>query len=695
MQNLDQHMQRAVTLHQQGHLTQAEALYRQALQHHPTHHGILNLLGTLCAEQEHYAQGIDYLRQAIAHAPKPESYMFNLGEALCRHQQFAEGVVQFEKLLSTPQANKAHYALAKAYQHLQNYEKACYHYAFVLKHIMPAHGESYYQYGKCLEALNRQRSALNTYQQGLSHAPEHAPMHYALARLLFADKQFELAEQHYLKTLELQPEHTEAHLQLWRLYAASDQHHKTQAHGRAILTQRPQDGEAIKWANRLAFPVIPQHIAEKEAAVNGLQEALTKEAFTFKDLVPFVSYDLFPPYTMAYYGFDDRPVREAFARRIIETDVIQALPPAGQSRTRERVGFVVTSGHEGVFIKCMAGMVQQLQEEFEVVVVCVQSRGQRILTSALPQCNYLVLPRNLLQAAKALQAADFDLLYYWEIGTDSHNYFLPFFRTARKQASAWGWPVTSGIPYVDAYFSSQALEPAQGNLHYTEPLFQAERLLTYYTPPVIPPKVNRESLGIKARQHVYLCTQNLRKVQPEMDPLLAGILKEDPQGQIFFIADKLPGLQTRLQQRWAQNNLDLERLHILPRMPVALYLQWVKAADVILDTPCYTGGANTNYDAFQAGTPVVTLAGQLHRGRYTTAAYQQMGYTPCVAHSAEAYVQQAIKIAGDPEYRQEVSQEISQRHSALFKDTAAVKSCAQLMRELLTQPEQATCNSGF
>ncbi len=386
---------------------------------------------------------------------------------------------------------------------------------------------------------------------------------------------------------------------------------------------------------------------------------------------------------MAYYGFNDRHLRETFAHRIIETDVIPELAPAGKSRSRERIGFVVTAGHEGVFMKCMAGMIQHLQNDFEVIVVCMQPHGQSILTQAMPQCTYLSLPRDLLEAAKTLQAADFDLLYYWEIGTDAHNYFLPFFRTARKQAGSWGWPVTSGIPCVDAFFSSQFLEPVEGANHYTEPLLQASRLLTYYAPPPVPQNVSRETLSLNPEQNVYLCTQNLRKIQPEMDPLLAGILKEDPRSQIFFIADKLPALHDRLQQRWAKNNLDLERLHILPRMPVALYLQWVKAADVILDTPCYNGGANTNYDAFQAGTPVVTLAGKLHRARYTTAAYEQMGYTQCVTHSSEAYIQQAVKITGNPDYRREVSQEISKRRSALFEDTAAVKACVQLIQELV------------
>jgi protein O-GlcNAc transferase len=686
MKNLNQHMQQAVALHQQGQLVKAKSLYKQALRHHPQHPDILNLLGTLYAEQSRYVQSIEHLQKAIQYAPQPEAYIFNLAEVFCRNQQFTEGIAQFKKLLLTPHSTKAGYSLARAYQHIEAYEKACEYYDLTLKTVSNQ-AEIYYQYAHCLEKLNRLQSAMAIYQAGVLQAPEHVGMHYALARLLFADKQFAQAEQHYLKTLELDPDHLDAHLQLWRLYAAYDQDHKTQVHCQVIANKRPQDRRAIMWAQRLALPIIPQSIAEKKAAVEQLEEALTQEDFDLPDLTPFANYDLFPPYIMAYYGFNDRYLRETFARQIIQTNVIPELAPAGKSRSKKRIGFVVTAGHEGVFMKCMAGMVQQLQNEFEVIVVCMQPHGQNILNSALPQCTYLALPRDLLQAAKTLQAADFDLLYYWEIGTDAHNYFLPFFRTARQQVGSWGWPVTSGIPYINAFISSRFLEPSEGEEHYTEPLLQAQRLLTYYAPPPVPGQVRRKDLGIKTEQRVYLCTQNLRKIQPEMDTLLAGILAEDPRAHIFFIADKFPALHKRLQQRWTDNNLDLERLHILPRMAVDVYLQWVKAADVILDTLCYTGGANTNYDAFQAGTPVVTFEGRLHRERYTSAAYKQMGYTDLITHSPEAYIQQAVKIAQNTDYRHEVSQQIVRHRSALFEDTSAVKACSHLIKQLLRRPQ--------
>ena len=40
------------------------------------------------------------------------------------------------------------------------------------------------------------------------------------------------------------------------------------------------------------------------------------------------------------------------------------------------------------------------------------------------------------------------LIYFWEVGTDTTNYFLPFCRLAPVQCTGWGWPETSAAPAV-------------------------------------------------------------------------------------------------------------------------------------------------------------------------------------------------------------------------------------------------------
>lgn len=682
--DLNRHMQQAVALFQQGDYARAESMYQEALGFAPRHAGILNLLGILYLEQDKTQAGLDLLRQAVASAPHSGQYLFNLGEALCRQGAYAEGVAVFQMLESIA-PEQALLPLAQAHAHLRQYAESCRYYEVLFSTQLVSAAQTYADYAAVLRALGRFRSAMQAYNRAVELEPALAESHFQLADLYRQDKQYANAFHHYQQTLKHQPDHINALFNVWRHHAHNDQPERAQPMVQQLGLLLPHEQPAIVLASALDIPLIPQSVEQKVQTFAHLQQLVADpDAFSLTQESQLQHYDVFPPYTLAYYGFDDVAWRQQFAQRMIETNLIPQLSPAVKSRSRPKIGVVVTAGHEGVFLKCMAGLLLRVPEDYEWVVVCSSPDSRRILAECLPDAAYVVLATSLLQAAQQLQAADFDLLYYWEIGTDAYNYFLPFFRTAPRQVTSWGWPVSSGIPFVAAYFSSDLLEPEHPQAFYSERLLLGHSLLSYYEKPPVPTQVSRAELGLSEQDHVYLCTQNLRKVQPEMDDWLMGILQQDTRAHIFFIADRRLALQDRLQKRWAARGLDLQRLHILPRMDRDTYLTWVKAATVILDTPCYTGGLNTNADAFAAGTPVVTLCGTLHRSRYTSAAYQRMGYTECITFSPEAYVAKALQLAQNKDYRHGVSQAILARQETLMADPNAVRDFCLLLEQALS-----------
>jgi len=127
-----------------------------------------------------------------------------------------------------------------------------------------------------------------------------------------------------------------------------------------------------------------------------------------------------------------------------------------------------------------------------------------------------------------------------------------------------------------------------------------------------------------------------------------------------------------------------ERINFMQRMPAEDYLALVKTVDVVLDTFYYSGGANTNYDAFAAGTPVVTLPSAFHRGCYTAAAYQQMNYLDCIARDEADYVRLAVTLASDKEFRGRASAAVSNGCSALLEDQLAVDLFVENVVKLCT-----------
>jgi predicted O-linked N-acetylglucosamine transferase (SPINDLY family) len=326
----------------------------------------------------------------------------------------------------------------------------------------------------------------------------------------------------------------------------------------------------------------------------------------------------------------------------------------------------------------MRGILNHLPgDRLRPTVVCSRQAGPEILGPAItnPAVALLPLPGQLSAAAERLRAAELDLLIYWEVGTDGLNYFLPFHKLAPVQCSTWGWPSTSGIPGMDFYLSWALLETGESDRFYSERLVRLRHLPTYYYRPAAPSSPrSRAELGFGSEDHLYLCSQNLRKVQPDFDALLGAILRRDPSAQVLFIRDAQPGITERLRRRFVEVLPDVVgRIRFLPRMGEADYLNLIAIADVVLDTLHYGGGANTTLDALAVGTPIVTLPGRFQRGRWACAAYELLGVTDCVAGTADEYVDIALRMAVDPDARQAIRARFAAASPALFENMGAVE----------------------
>ena len=135
-------------------------------------------------------------------------------------------------------------------------------------------------------------------------------------------------------------------------------------------------------------------------------------------------------------------------------------------------------------------------------------RGIGKLRAAIgnPSIELLPLPVDFGRAVETVRAARLDVLYYWEIGTDSANYFLPFQRLAPVQCTSWGIQVTSGIPTVDYYLSSALVEPDDATSHYSETLLLADTLLTYQSCASLDAEPRpREFFAVPAERRWYVC----------------------------------------------------------------------------------------------------------------------------------------------------------------------------------------------
>ena len=278
----------------------------------------------------------------------------------------------------------------------------------------------------------------------LQIAPDLCEATSSLGSLLARQGRVAEARSCYVKASELQPDEL-----AWQLNIVS------------LCPAVFQDNEAIEaYRSRLLRDLQDLSASSHRFSLAGLQAC-----------------DFRPSFNLAFHGRDERPIRAAFAR--LFGHCFGQERPAG-SPGRPRVGIVVTDRHEGIFLRSLGGVVDRMNRDLFDLVVIGSERGVRTLRQAIsnPAVSMLAIPGRIDQAADVIRSGCFDLLYYWEVGTDSTNYFLPFYRLAPVQCTSWGIQVTSGIPKLDYYLSSDLVEPADASDHYTEQLVLANTLLT-------------------------------------------------------------------------------------------------------------------------------------------------------------------------------------------------------------------------
>ncbi|MGH8700799.1 MAG: hypothetical protein ACREVR_06430, partial [Burkholderiales bacterium] len=377
------------------------------------------------------------------------------------------------------------------------------------------------------------------------------------------------------------------------------------------------------------------------------------------------------PFYLAYHDAPNRDLLRklcAVMRRVYRpTTDPHALAPTRTS-SKLRIGFVSTYFHTHSVGRTTIGLIRDLpRDRFEVHVFAVDPANDSMrLAIEHAADRYQSIPRAIEEVRRAIAAAKLDVLLFADIGMHPTTYFLALCRLAPIQIATWGHSETSGVDTIDYYLSSDAVEIESAQDHYSETLVRPKAFfLPRYARPTLAAPASRESLGLPPRRPLYACLQMPFKLHPDMDAVLAAVLERDPRGEIALL-DRHAFWSEQLRQRFTRTiGADATRIRFLPKMSHERYLATIAAADVVLD-PLYFGGCNSSCEALALGVPVVTLPGTHLFGRFTLGLYEEMGLRDCVAGSTDAYVDRAVQIGTERDYREHLAREINARSAVLF-----------------------------
>jgi predicted O-linked N-acetylglucosamine transferase (SPINDLY family) len=283
------------------------------------------------------------------------------------------------------------------------------------------------------------------------------------------------------------------------------------------------------------------------------------------------------------------------------------------------------------------------------------------------------------------------VLIYPEIGMEPFALALAAQRLAPVQCNSWGHPETSGLPTLDYFLSSELMEPPEGQDHYTEKLIRLPNL-SVYCEPVEQPSVSvvRKDLGFRSTATVYWCGQSLYKFLPQFDEVFPRIARAAGDCQFAFIQYRTgrritEAFRERLNRAFAAEGLRADEYCVfLPRLDQDEFIAATAQSDVYLDSLGWSG-CNSTLESLLYDMPIVTMPGNLMRGRHSMAMLEMMEVAETIAATIEEYVSIAARLARDAPWRMAVKSKISANKHRIYRDGACILALEQFLSRVVRQ----------
>jgi predicted O-linked N-acetylglucosamine transferase (SPINDLY family) len=646
-----------------GQTQEAEAVYRQAIKEIPNDFGSYQNLGNTLMVNSNWDEAIETYLKALTLKPRDPDILYNLGLAY-----EAKG----EKALSFSYFGYSYYRQ-------RNYEEAVIYLKQLLEINQELEPNDYLFLAISLNKLNQEEESLSILQKGINNYPNETAFYRS--RIEFLNESGRIQE---------------------AITAATE-----------ASISHPDD-LSIYIINQLILPLFYENYEQigfyRERFILGLQNVrertkldsreARKSALTATASIP-------ASFGLSYQGYNNRELQEQYGKFMHQVMAanysawVAPMPmPPIENNGKIRIGYLSDALGNSSATKWILGWLENCdRDKFEIFCYHTSSNLGRDSTTQkirLLSDFYYYIPDNLEVVCQQIFKDSLHLLVFLAIGMWAPTTQLASLRLAPIQCAAWGHPVTSGLPTIDYFLSGDLLEPENAQEHYTEQLVRLPNLGISYPKPLIPkPAKNRSDFQLGENAVIYLSCQLSFKYLPQYDYIFVEIVRRVPQAQLVFVLRTQifncasTTLETKFRQRlqnaFAAVNLNSEDYCVfLPDQDWESYTSLMLNSDVFLDTLSFSGG-HTTFDAVACNLPIVTCAGEFMRGRQSCGILKMLGVTNTIAPNETEYIEIAVKLGLDQQWRQDISQRMSERHTNLYEDTSCVKALEQFYEQVVEE----------
>ena len=262
-------------------------------------------------------------------------------------------------------------------------------------------------------------------------------------------------------------------------------------------------------------------------------------------------------------------------------------------------------------------------------------------------------------AAERILAEEIDILvnlngYFGEQRTGVFAH-----RPAPIQVNYLGFPATLGAPYMDYILADRFVIPESERQYFTEKVvwLPDSYQVNDSNRRIAQDVSTRRTSRLPEKAFVFCNFNQSYKLTPATFAVWMQILKK-VEGSVLWLLESNTVLPENLRREAIRHGVAGERLVFAPRIPVEEHLARLKLADLFLDSLPYNAHTTAS-DALWAGLPLITCRGTSFAGRVATSLLNAVGLPELVTDNLAEYEVLALKLAGDPSFRQSIRQKLA------------------------------------
>jgi predicted O-linked N-acetylglucosamine transferase (SPINDLY family) len=485
--------------------------------------------------------------------------------------------------------------------------------------------------------------ALTAFQDAIRLVPDSFEALLGIARTLIEMKRYEESLEYLSRSQELSPDDATVYYSLALAHKQLGHFTVSKANLLRALELKPDYAEAYR-----GFGDVSLSLGDADGAVEAVRKALALKP-DFKDAHTFLLYALHYPSSSTQKDLYDATIE--FCNRFCSA--IPRISDHTNDRTPDRplrIGYI-----SGEFNRHPVGFFFEHSLAYHdpgIVTTYCYSNGPTTdwLTDRLK--GYAGVWRNIAglsdeTVSRQIQKDEIDIL----VDLSGHIGYGRIGVMARKPAPvqvSWiGYYNTSGLDTVDYIIMDSDTLPPPLVPWFTERVVYMPESRFCYTPP--PDFFTVTQLPALCNHHVtFGCFNNISKISTETIEVWSAILSRMPDALLVLKWGSFndTSVVERFKAMFELHGIGAGRVEYRGYSDYGTLLEQYGDIDIALD-PFPFSGATTTCEALWMGVPVITLPGPLPAGRQTLALLRVIGLPDFIADSKEAYVDLALRHAGD------------------------------------------------